>query len=96
MKLSLSKTYNNVKFFRWKKYCSSTVQVWSFVDKIIEENPNIIIVSREVEQDYSSDSNSFLVIITGITADNSGKSKKKRSKEALSSKELKWKNGLLT
>ena len=89
MKLSLSKIYNNVRFFKWKKYCSNTVQVWSFVDKIIEENPNIIIVSREVEQDYSSDSNSFLVIITGITADNSGKSKKKRSKETLSSKELK-------
>ena len=81
MKLSLSKTYNNVRFFKWKKYCSNTVQVWSFVDKIIEENPNIIIVSREVEQDYSSDSNSFLVIITGITADNSGKSKKKHSKK---------------
>lgn len=32
MKLSLSKTYNNVRFFRWKKYCSNTVQVWNFVD----------------------------------------------------------------
>ena len=85
MKLSLNKTYNNVRFFRWKKYCSNTVQVWSFVDKIIEENPNIIIVSREVEQDYSSDSNSFLVIITGITTDNSGKSKKKHSKKERSS-----------
>ena len=85
MKLSLSKTYNNVRFFKWKKYCSNTVQVWNFVDKIIEENPNIIIVSREVEQDYSSDSNSFLVIITGITADNSGKSKKKQNKKEKSS-----------
>ena len=85
MKLSLNKTYNNVRFFKWKKYCSNTVQVWSFVDEIIEENPNIIIVSREVEQDYSNDSNSFLVIITGITADNSGKTKKKHSKKEKSS-----------
>ena len=81
MKLDFNKTYNNVRFFRWEKYCSNTVQVWNFVDKIIEETPNIIIVSKEVEQDYSSDSNSFLVIITGITADNSGKSKKKQNKK---------------
>ena len=83
MKLSLSKTYNNVRFFRWKKYCSNTVQVWNFVDEIIEENPNIIIVSREIEQDYSSDSDSFLVIITGITADTSKKPKKKQNKKEM-------------
>ncbi len=86
MKLSLSRTYNNVRFFKWKKYCSNTVQVWNFVDKIIEENPNIIIVSKEVEQDYSNDFSSFLVTITGITADNDGKPKKKQSKEKKSNK----------
>ena len=47
MKLEFNKTYNNVKFQKWKKFFSCDSWIDEFIDDIKNENPEIIIVSDE-------------------------------------------------
>ena len=81
--------FNDVVTVQYQKCCSDREEVRDFVDRIRDENPNIVFFRKEEIPDPTTDK-SVLVTITGwFDYRDTGKPKKKRSKEALSSKELK-------
>ena len=80
--------YNNAVLVQYEKYCSDREEVCDFVNKIRDENPNIVFFRKEERADPTDES--VLVTITGwYDYRDTSKPKKKRSKEALSNKELK-------
>lgn len=58
------KTYNNAVLVQYEKYCSDRVEVRDFVNKIRDENPNIVFFRKEEIPDPTTDQ-SILVTITG-------------------------------
>ena len=83
--------YNDTVSVQYQKCCSGREEVRDFVDRIRDENPDIVFFHKEEIPDPTTDE-SVLVTITGWYDynDTSSKSKKKQSKKV-----VKWKNGLL-
>ena len=50
MELEFNKTYNSVKFFKWKKFFSFDSWIDDFITDIKNENPEMIIVSDKRER----------------------------------------------
>ena len=56
--------YNDVVIVQYEKYCSDRVEVRDFVNKIRDENPNIVFFRKEERPDPTTDQ-SILVTIFG-------------------------------
>ena len=57
------KTYNNAVLVQYEKYCSDRVEVRDFVNKIRDENPNVVFFRKEETPDPTDQS--VLVTIAG-------------------------------
>ncbi len=68
MKLDFNKTYNNVKFQKWEKFCSREVYVDRFVAEIKSENLEMIIVN--IEKKIVPGVDGCFVTIIGMFASN--------------------------
>ena len=55
--------YNDAVIVQYKKYCSDRVEVRDFVNKIRDENPNIVFFRKEETHDPTDES--VLVTIAG-------------------------------
>ena len=85
----MKKRFNDVVTVQYEKCCLNRAEVCDFVNKVRDENPNVVFFRKEEIPDPTTDE-SVLVTITGwYDYRDTGKPKKKRSKETLSSKELK-------
>ena len=79
----MKKRFNDVVTVQYEKCCSDRAEVCDFVNRVRDENPNIVFFRREVIPDPTTEE-SVLVTITGwydYRRDTSSKSKKKRNKE---------------
>ena len=78
----MEKRFNDVVTVQYEKCCSNREEVCDFVNRIRDENPNIVFFRKEEVPDPTTDE-SILVTITGWYdyADTSGKSKKKQNKK---------------
>ena len=78
----MKKRFNDVVIVQFEKCCSDRVEVRDFVNRIRDENPNIVFFRKEEIPDLVTDE-SVLVTITGWLdyRDISTKSKKKQNKE---------------
>ena len=65
MELDFDKTYNNVRFQKWERFCHNETDKDRFITEIKNENPEVIIVKEEKNHDYQSDGDT-LVTITGV------------------------------
>ena len=65
MELDFYKTYNNVSFRKWERFCRNETDKDRFITEIKNENPEVIIVKEEKNHDYQSDGDT-LVTITGV------------------------------
>ena len=65
MELDFYKTYNNVSFRKWERFCHNETDKDRFITEIKNENPEVIIVKEEKNHDYQSDGDT-LVTITGV------------------------------
>ena len=75
--------YNDTVSVQYQKCCSGREEVRDFVDRIRDENPDIVFFRKEEIPDPTTEE-SVLVAITGwydYRRDTSSKSKKKRNKE---------------
>ena len=85
----MKKRFNDAVTVQYEKCCVGREEVCDFVNRVRDENPDIVFFRRELTPDPTTEE-SVLVTITGwYDYRDTSKSKKKRSKEALSSKELK-------
>ena len=84
MRLNFKKTYNNAVLVQYEKYCSDREEVRDFVNKIRDENPNIVFFRKDEISDPTTDE-SILVTIQGWFdyCDSNSKPKKKKSKEKI-------------
>ena len=77
----MKKRFNDVVTVQYQKCCSDREEVCDFVNRVRDENPNIVFFRREVIPDPTTEE-SVLVTITGWYGyRDTGKPKKKRSKE---------------
>ena len=79
------KRFNDVVTVQYEKCCSNRAEVCDFVNRVRDENPNIVFFRREVIPDPTTEE-SVLVTITGwydYRRDTSSKSKKKQSKKVV-------------
>ena len=76
------KRFNDVVTVQYEKCCSNRAEVCDFVNKVRDENPNIVFFRKEEIPDPTTDE-SVLVTITGWFGycDTSSKPKKKQNKE---------------
>ena len=81
--------FNDVVTVQYQKCCSDREEVRDFVDRIRDENPDIVFFRRELTPDPTTEESVLVNFIGWYDYRDTGKPKKKRSKEALSSKELK-------
>ena len=65
MELDFYKTYSNVRFQKWERFCYNEKDKDKFIADIKNENPEVIIVKEEKNHDYQSDGDT-LVTITGV------------------------------
>ena len=65
MELEFDKTYSNVRFQKWERFCHNETDKDRFITEIKNENPEVIIVKEEKNHDYQSDGDT-LVTITGV------------------------------
>ena len=81
--------FNDVVTVQYQKCCSDREEVRDFVDRIRDENPDIVFFRKEEIPDPTTEE-SVLVVITGwFDYRNTNSSKKEMKQRALSSKELK-------
>ena len=81
----MKKRFNDVVTVQYEKCCVGREEVCDFVNRVRDENPNIVFFRREVIPDPTTEE-SVLVTITGwydYRRDTSSKSKKKQSKKEL-------------
>ena len=78
------KRFSDVVTVQYEKCCSNRAEVCDFVNRVRDENPNIVFFRREFIPDPTTDE-SVLVTITGWYDynDTSSKSKKKQSKKEI-------------
>ena len=83
------KRFNDVVTVQYEKCCSDREEVCDFVNRVRDENPNIVFFRREVIPDPTTEE-SVLVTITGwFDYNDTSKPKKKQSKKKSNKKELK-------
>ena len=83
------KRFNDVVTVQYEKCCTNREEVCDFVNRVRDENPNIVFFRRELIPDPTTEE-SVLVTITGwYDYRNTNSSKKETKQRALSSKELK-------
>ena len=83
------KRFNDVVTVQYEKCCSNREEVCDFVNRVRDENPNIVFFRRELIPDPTTDE-SVLVTITGwFDYNDTSKPKKKQSKKKSNKKELK-------
>ena len=81
--------YNNAVLVQYEKCCSDREEIRDFVDRIRDENPNIVFFRKEEIPDPTTEE-SVLVTITGwFDYNDTSKPKKKQSKKKSNKKELK-------
>ena len=81
----MKKRFNDVVTVQYEKCCVGREEVCDFVNRVRDENPDIVFFRREVIPDPTTEE-SVLVTITGwydYRRDTSSKSKKKRSKKVI-------------
>ena len=84
----MKKRFNDVVTVQYEKHCSDRVEVRDFVNKIRDENPNIVFFRKDEISDPTDES--VLVTITGwFDYNDTSKPKKKQSKKKSNKKELK-------
>ena len=84
----MKKRFNDVVTVQYEKCCSDRVEVRDFVNKIRDENPNIVFFRKDEISDPTDES--VLVTITGwFDYNDTSKPKKKQSKKKSNKKELK-------
>ena len=78
------KRFNDVVTVQYEKCCSDRAEVRDFVNRIRDENPNVVFFRKEEVPDPTTDE-SVLVTITGWLdyADTSKKPKKKQNKKEM-------------
>ena len=75
--------YNDTVSVQYQKCCSDREEVCDFVNRVRDENPNIVFFRRELTPDPTTDE-SVLVTITGwYDYRDTGKPKKKQSKKVV-------------
>ena len=85
----MKKRFNDVVTVQYQKCCSDREEVRDFVDRIRDENPDIVFFRKEEIPDPTTEE-SVLVAITGwYDYRNTNSSKKKQSKKKSNKKELK-------
>ena len=85
----MKKRFNDVVTVQYQKCCSDREEVCDFVNRVRDENPNIVFFRREVIPDPTTEE-SVLVTITGwFDYNDTSKPKKKQSKKKSNKKELK-------
>ena len=85
----MKKRFNDLVTVQYNKHCSNREEVCDFVDRIRDENPDIVFFRREVIPDPTTEE-SVLVTITGwFDYNDTSKPKKKQSKKKSNKKELK-------
>ena len=72
--------YNNAVLVQYEKYCSDREEVRDFVNKIRDENPNIVFFRKDEISDSTTDK-SVLVTIQGWFDYCDSNSKPKKEKE---------------
>ena len=65
MELDFNKTYSNVRFQKWERFCYNEKDKDKFIADIKHENPEVIIVKEEKNHDFCSDGDT-LVTIAGV------------------------------
>ena len=81
--------FNDVVTVQYQKCCSDREEVCDFVNRVRDENPDIVFFRREVIPDPTTEE-SVLVAITGwFDYNDTSKPKKKQSKKKSNKKELK-------
>ena len=65
MELDFDKTYSNVRFQKWERFCHNETDKDKFIADIKHENPKVIIVKEEKNHDFCKDGDT-LVTITGV------------------------------
>ena len=79
----MKKRFNDVVTVQYEKYCVGREEIRDFVDRIRDENPNIVFFRREIIPDPTTEE-SVLVTITGwFDYNDTSKPKKKKSKEKI-------------
>ena len=80
--MEIKKRFNDGITVQFEKCCSDRAEVRDFVDRVRDENPNIVFFRKE-EIPFSATDESVLVTITGWWYDyaDTSKPKKKRSKK---------------
>ena len=77
------KRFNDVVTVQYEKCCSDREEVCDFVNRVRDENPNIVFFRRELTPDPTTEE-SVLVTITGwYDYRNTSKPKKKRNKKEI-------------
>ena len=77
------KRFNDVVTVQYEKYCLNQAEVCDFVNRVRDENPNIVFFRRELTPDPTTDE-SVLVTITGwYDYKDTNKPKKKQSKRMM-------------
>ena len=81
------KRFNDVVTVQYEKCCSNREEVCDFVNRVRDENPNIVFFRRELTPDPTTEE-SVLVTITGwYDYRDTSKPKKKQSKKKSNKKE---------
>ena len=81
--------FNDAVTVQYEKCCVGREEVCDFVNRVRDENPNIVFFRREVIPDPTTEE-SVLVTITGwFDYNDTSKPKKKQSKKKSNKKELK-------
>ena len=80
----MKKRFNDVVTVQYEKCCSNREEVCDFVNRVRDENPNIVFFRKDEISDPTSDE-SVLVTIQGWFdyCDSNSKPKKKKSKEKI-------------
>ena len=85
----MEKRFNDVVTVQYEKCCSGRSEVCDFVNRVRDENPNIVFFRKEEIPDPTTDE-SVLVTITGwFDYADSSKPKKKQNKKKSNKKEEK-------
>ena len=85
----MKKRFNDVVTVQYEKCCLNRAEVYDFVNRVRDENPNVVFFRKEEIPDPTTDE-SVLVTITGwYDYRDTSKPKKKQSRKKFNKKELK-------
>ena len=79
----MKKRFNDVVTVQYEKYCTDREEVCDFVNRVRDENPNIVFFRREVIPDPTTEESVLVTIIGWYDYRDTGKPKKKQSKKVV-------------